>query len=402
VKEKLKRIWAYVSDAGRVKRFASYVLVAAAASALTVAVLLPTVARKMALSNNKLTILSALIEERYIGDADMTKVEDAAAHAMISATGDRWSFYIPASEMGAYMEQKENAYVGIGITITRQEDDSGIYISAVTPGGSAEEAGILAGDVIVAVDGQSSSEIGFDAMSDLIRGEEGTQVTLTILRDGTQQDIVVTRKRIQTPVAIGTLLEGNIGLVEIVNFNANCAKETVAAIEALRQQGAEKLIFDVRFNPGGYAHEMVELLDYLLPEGDLFRTVEYTGKESVEKSDASCLNMPMMVLVNGSSYSAAEFFAAALEEYGAAKIVGEQTSGKGFYQVTYTLPDGSGVALSIGKYYTPNGKCLEGIGLTPNVVVPVDEATAAAIYAGTLDPAADPQIQKAIAVLNQQ
>ena len=402
MKEKLRRIWAYISDASRIKAFAGYVLVAATASAVTVACLLPRVTRNPNLnSSNKLTVLQAMIDEYFIGDADMTKVEDAAAHAMIGALGDRWSFYIPASEMGAYQEQKDNAYVGIGVTI-QQKEDGGLQVTQVTPGGSAEEAGVLTGDVITGVDGNSIAGMTLDAVGNLVRGEEGTQVKLTVLRSGTEQEITVTRKRIYTPVATGSLLEGNIGLIRIVNFNANCTKETVAAIESLRQQGATKLIFDVRFNPGGYAHEMVDLLDYLLPEGDLFRTVDYTGKEAVETSDAACLDMSMAVLVNGSSYSAAEFFAAALSEYDRAFVVGEQTSGKGHFQVTLSLPDGSAVALSIGKYYTPKGICLEGVGITPEVVLPVDEKTAAAIKAGTLDPAEDPQIQAAIQKLNEQ
>jgi carboxyl-terminal processing protease len=304
--------------------------------------------------------------------------------------------------MEGYEQQKNNAYVGIGVTITQMEDGSGLKVTQVTIGGSAEEAGVLAGDIITAVDGKSILEMTLDGVGQLIKGESGTQVVLTVLRNGEQMQITVTRRQIKMPVAVPTMLENNIGLIQIKNFNTNCTKETVAAIKLLQAQGAEKLIFDVRFNGGGYAHEMVALLDYLLPEGELFKTVDYTGKESVEKSNASYLDMPMAVLVNGSSYSAAEFFAAALDEYDAAVVVGEQTSGKGYFQVTYALPDGSAVALSIGKYYTPQGKSLEGVGITPEFVVPVDEKTAAGIYAGTIAPMDDPQILKAIEALESK
>ena len=155
----------------------------------------------------------------------------------------------------------------------------------------------------------------------------------------------------------------------------------------------------MRYNGGGYANEMNKVLDYLLPEGELFKTVDYTGKEEVTKSNAKCLEMPMTVLVNGSSYSAAEFFAAALREYEWATVVGQQTSGKGYYQVVYQLSDGSAVGLSIGKYVTPKGVSLEGVGITPDVIVEVTKEQAAGIYAGTLDPMEDPQILAAIAVL---
>ena len=376
----------------------SYVLTAAAAAALTTALLLPFMYTAVPAGATKLTQLEQLIRDRFIGEVDLTKLEDAAANAMIGATGDRWSYYIPASQMQAYEEQKNNAYVGIGITIQRLEDGS-LKIINVTVGGSAESAGVQAGDVIVGVDGKSIAGMDLDAVKDMVRGEENTEVALTVRRGGQEQTISVTRKRIKTPVAIPKLLENNVGYIQIVNFNAGCASETIKAIEELMAQGANKLIFDVRYNGGGYASEMVDLLDYLLPKGEIFRTVDYTGKVQVEYSDAKHLDLPMTVLVNGSSYSAAEFFAAALREYEAATVIGEQTSGKGYFQVTFQLSDGSGVALSIGKYYTPQGNSLEKVGITPDVVVPVDEETAAAIYAGTLDPMEDPQILKAIELL---
>ena len=402
MKEKLKTFWekvvTFFKDRPQIITFLSYILVAVAASMLTLALTLTTTQNPT--GQSKLDVLQQLIDDRFIGEVDITRLEDMAANAMIQSLGDRWSFYIPKSEMEGYGQQKNNAYVGIGVTITQMEDGSGLKVTQVTIGGSAEEAGVLAGDIITAVDGKSILEMTLDGVGQLIKGESGTQVVLTVLRNGEQMQITVTRRQIKMPVAVPTMLENNIGLIQIKNFNTNCTKETVAAIKLLQAQGAEKLIFDVRFNGGGYAHEMVALLDYLLPEGELFKTVDYTGKETVEKSNASYLDMPMAVLVNGSSYSAAEFFAAALDEYDAAVVVGEQTSGKGYFQVTYALPDGSAVALSIGKYFTPQGKSLEGVGITPEFVVPVDEKTAAGIYAGTIKPMEDPQILKAIEALN--
>lgn len=384
----------------KIIRLLSYILVAALASVLTLQFGFPRT-ETAAQSPSKLDALADLIEEQYIGEADRTAMEDAAAAAMVESLGDRWSYYIPASEYAAYREQAENAYVGVGITIMVQEDESGFLITVVNEGGPAEEAGLKVGDVIIGVEGQSVEGMSTTDARNLVRGKEGTFVKMTILRDGEELTLDVERRQVQTTVATYELLEDNIGLVTIVNFDARCADETIAAIEALLEQGAEKLIFDVRFNPGGYASELVKVLNYLLPEGELFRTVNYQGKETVDRSDAKCLEIPMAVLVNADSYSAAEFFAAALSEYEAAIVVGEQTSGKGYYQVTYSLPDGSAVGLSIGKYYTPKGVSLEGVGITPDVVVPVDDETAAAIYAGTLDPMEDPQILRAIQSLSE-
>ena len=385
---------AYATPA-RMIRFMSYVLTASVAVLVTMASLMPQI-QSIPVGDSKLSELMALIDQRYVDDVDLSRLENVGANAIIGALGDRWSFYISAEDMAEYNNQKNNSYVGIGVTITQNADKSGLNVQEVTPGGGAEAAGVKAGDTIIAVGGQSIAGMELNAIGDLIRGEVNTEVSLTLKRGEEELTVSVKRQRIKTPVAVATLLEGNIGLVQIKNFNANSASETIAAVKSLREQGAEKLIFDVRNNGGGYAEEMVNILDYLLPAGDLFRTVDYEGKETVETSDASCLDIPMAVLVNGRSYSAAEFFAAALSEYDAATVVGEQTSGKGYFQVTFELSDGSAVALSIGKYFTPKGNSLEGIGITPNVVVPVDEKTAAAIYAGTLDPMEDPQILRAI------
>lgn len=375
-------------------RFLSYVVVAMLATAITLQMTVKT-------GTGKLDRLENLIQERYIGEADGEAMEDAAAAAMVKATGDRWSYYIPASQYEAHKEQSENAYVGIGITIQQAEDGSGFLIVMVNQDGPAQEAGIQVNDLLIAVEDQDVREMTADQVRELIRGEAGTKISLTVMRQGEHQTLAVERRRIESAVATGQMLSDGIGLVKISNFDERCASESIAAIQKLQQEGAKKIIFDVRNNPGGYAEELVKLLDYLLPEGDLFRSVSYDGTEKVDTSDADCLDMPMAVLINGSSYSAAEFFAAALQEYQAATIVGEPTVGKGVYQTTISLGDGSAVALSTGKYFTPKGNSLTDVGVIPDVRVDVDEETAEKIYYGTLGYADDLQIQAAIQVLNR-
>lgn len=375
-------------------RFLSYVVVAMLATAITLQMTMKT-------DTGKLDRLENLIQERYIGEADGEAMEDAAAAAMVKATGDRWSYYIPASQYEAHKEQSENAYVGIGITIQQAEDGSGFLIVMVNQNGPAQEAGIQVNDLLIAVEDQDVREMTADQVRELIRGEAGTKVSLTVMRQGEHQTLAVERRRIESAVATGQMLADGIGLVKISNFDERCASESIAVIQKLQQEGAKKIIFDVRNNPGGYAEELVKLLDYLLPEGDLFRSVSYDGTEKVDTSDADCLDMPMAVLINGSSYSAAEFFAAALQEYQAATIVGEPTVGKGVYQTTISLGDGSAVALSTGKYFTPKGNSLTDVGVIPDVRVDVDEETAEKIYYGTLGYADDLQIQAAIQVLNR-
>lgn len=376
-------------------RLLSYVLVAVVTCVCTMYFMLQE-------TGGKLTTLRYLINSCFVGEVDRQTLEDGAADGMVNALPDRWSYYIPASQMQANTEHMENAYVGVGITIIAREDGQGMDIVKVDPAGGARDAGILPGDILTAVEGQPIMEIGIDAASGLIRGEEGTQVKVTVMRDGVELDFVVTRKQLLVAVATGQMLEGNVGYITIANFNERCADETIARIEELTAQGATSLIFDVRFNPGGYKDELVKLLDYLLPEGDLFRSQLYNGEETVDTSDEKCLEMPMAVLMNGDSYSAAEFFAAALSEYGWAVTVGEPTVGKGYFQSTFELGDGSAVALSIGKYFTPNGRCLEEEGgLSPDVPVEVELELASKIYSGLVEPMEDPQVLAALEALKK-
>lgn len=374
----------------------SYLTTAMAACAVT---LLVTIGKTP--GSTKLDQVEYLIKNRFIEEADMEKAEDAAATAMIDSLGDRWSYYLSAADYATHKEQVENAYVGIGITISPEENGQGFLILAVQKDSGAEAAGLLAGDIITSAESQDVRGMTTAQLRDIIRGKEGTSVSLEITRDSEVLRVQVTRMQILTEVVSYEMLENSIGLIAISNFDARCADETIAAIEALREQGAQALIFDVRNNPGGYATELVKVLDYLLPEGDLFRTLDYAGRETVDKSDASFLDMPIAVVCNEDSYSAAEFFPAAIQEYGAGTIVGMPTCGKGYFQYTYELSDGSAVGLSAGKYFTPSGKSLIGTGIQPDVVVEVDDETRAKIAYGTLDAKDDPQIQAAVDILTK-
>ena len=318
---------------------------------------------------------------------------------MVAAIDDRWSGYITAADYQDYIDRVSNSYVGVGMTI-RALEAGGFEVISVEPTGPAAAAGVEAGDIVVAVFGERITELNATELSNRVKGEAGTTVDITFERDGVERTLTIERREIQTVVAEGEMLEDGIGLVTIHNFDSRCYDETSAAIESLLDQGAQKLIFDVRGNPGGYASELVKVLDDLLPEGPLFRSEYYTGRVTVDESDADCLEIPMAVLMNGDSYSAAEFFAAAMEEYDAAITVGQPTTGKGYFQTVIRLMDGSAVRLSVGRYTTPNGVCLADVGgLVPQIQVDVDEETYAAILAGTLEPENDPQLQAAIAAL---
>ena len=371
----------------------SYVLVAALACGATLFfVSAPT-------DYNKLEDLENLILTSFAGDADKTKIEDAAADAMVNAMGDRWSYYIPAAELPSFLENSENAYVGIGVTVQATDDNSGLMVIAVQPGGPAEKAGVQVGDVIIQVDGESAQDRTVTEISAMIKGEEGTVVSITVLRSGEGITMSMTRKRMETTVASSKLLNEHVGLVTIQNFDERCADETIAAIKALLNQGADMLLFDVRNNPGGYVDELTKVLDYLLPEGNLIRTVGTDGSDETVTSDADCVKVPMAVLVNENTYSAAELFAVDLSEYGVARIFGQKTSGKGFFQQVFQFSDGSAAGISVGRYYTSQGNNLEGIGLTPDEEIKLDDESEALLYNGMLEPENDAQLQAAMSYL---
>ena len=377
----------------KLMKFMSYVLVAALASAVTFAA--ANVPRE---DNAKLDELRALVDEKFIGEIDWAAAEDSAAAGMVAGLGDRWSYYMSAERYDSYLEQMNNAYVGVGITVTEREDGY-IDVVEVVKGGPAERAGIEAGDILTHADGIDLATLTMDESTGIIKGEEGTTVHLTIRRGEITWEMDVKREFFEVTVASGQMLTEDIGMVTIENFDGRCADETIDAIESLMDQGAKKLIFDVRNNPGGYKRELCAVLDYLLPEGPLFRSEYYDGTEQVDESDADCLDIPMAVLVNSESISAAEFFAAALDEYEAATVVGTQTIGKGYFQQTYRLSDGSAVGLSVGKYTTPNGVSLTDVGITPDVVVEVSEELFWQIYYGNVAWTGDPQVLAAVEVL---
>lgn len=347
--------------------------------------------------HEKLDEIVALLNEVYVDGYDTDKLGDYLAQAAVAATGDRWSYYVSAEDYDAFVESNENAYVGIGVTVESSDDlTDGVQITKVTPNSPAEEAGIEADDRIYAVEGETVESLGVDEAKNRIRGEEGTEVTLTILRGEKKFDVTVKRASVEVEVVKYSMLDGSIGYIKINNFEANSADRTIEAIDTLRGQGAKALVFDLRFNPGGRKDELVRVLDELLPEGPLFRSVDYKGNESVDYSDADCVELPMAVLVNGDSYSAAEFFAAALQEYDWATVVGTKTCGKANYQQTFRLSDGSAVAVSTGHYQTPHGVTLANVGVTPDEIVEVDNKTYLELYKEAVAVKDDAQLQAAI------
>ena len=356
----------------------------------------------LAIGQDGRTLLQAqrLIEEKFVGEYDQTAHRQATLNTMVAALGDRWSYYLTPEGYQATLEKRQNSYVGIGITVSR-EDPKDLVILAVTPGGPAEEAGVLAGDVILAVDGTPLTPENREEQIAAIKGQEGTTVTLELRRtDGSQVTLEVERRTIQEISADWVMTPDGVGMLTIYNFYSGTADLVTQGVEELLDQGAQALILDVRYNPGGYVSELVDILDLLLPEGDIFISRTADGKETVYTSDESYVDLPMAVLVNEESYSAAEFLAAQLREANGALVVGTQTTGKGYSQMLYELSDGSAMGLSTARYYTGSGVSLIGTGLEPEPSVAMTDQANAKLLAGQLPLEEDLQYQAAVRALD--
>ena len=317
--------------------------------------------------------IEKIIDDNYIGDADYNELYNAAAAAMVKSIGDKWSYFMNAEEYEAYKLSSSNEYSGIGVSV--KVNSSGEFeVFSVEESSPAANAGIAVGDIITAIDGEDVSDKTLEDVSLLIRSKVNKDFPMTLESGGDTKTVTVACEIIYKNPVSSRLLDGNIGYIKISNFEAGSSENTKKAIEQLLQTGATSFIFDVRINPGGLLTELVDLLDYILPEGDLFISVDKSGKETVQTSDKVSLKNKMIVLVNGNSYSAAEFFAAALQEYNWATVVGEQTTGKARSQITLELSDGSAVHISTHKYLTPNRVDLaEAGGVTPDIAVAQDD-----------------------------
>lgn len=337
-----------------------------------------------------------LVNTRFVGEYDPDKVVDYALSGMVQGVEDRWSYYLNAENYEAQNQRRDNVYEGIGVTVG-YSDDRGLLIQKVQPGTPAQEAGLEPGEVIVEVDGFSLAGEGQAEGVERILGEPGTPLTLVVLAaGGSRREVTLCRAEVETSSVSGQVLPDGTGYVKVSDFYSHSGRQMKDMVDSLVEQGAVRLVFDMRNNGGGFVHELTEILDYLLPEGAIFRSEDKGGKEKVTYSDESCIHLPMATLVNGDTYSAAEFFAAQLQETVGAPIIGEPTSGKGYSQQALPLPNGGALNLSTGRYRTGNGVSLIGTGVSLDVEVKLDEEENAALLAGTLEPEADAQLQTAV------
>lgn len=348
---------------------------------------------------SKFGVLMQGVEKYYIGEADLDAAAEAAYHTLVASTTDRWSYYMTAEETKAYSDYSKNQYPGIGVTVeTDPEAEYMLTISAVNKDSPAEHGGLQVGDVFLSADGQDCAGMTINELKAIIQTHVDQELAITVNRGGEAVEVTVFCVTIQTEPVSYALLEDGVGYIKVENFEDGSADGFInAAEELLEEQDASALVFDMRGNPGGQLTELLEMLDYLLPECEMFVSVDREGKEKVYTSDKDCVTVPMAVLIDGDSYSAAEFFAAALWEYELAVTVGQPTSGKGRSQTTLFFSDGSALHISNKRYLTPKRVDLsEEGGLQPDVPAALTAEEAVQFASGHLAYAADPQLQAAV------
>ncbi len=354
-----------------------------------------------AATTEKLETIFSLINTGFANEFDLDSVREGLIDGLVDGLGDQYTDYYTEEEYTELTMQTSGSYYGIGALLGREaEGDAYVLVTHVYADSPAEEAGLEDGDYIIAVDGETiSADEDTSDVATKIRGEEGTTVTLTIQRDGENMELEITRGAVaMETVAYEMIDESNmIGYVQVASFTSNTEEQFADALADLEEQGMKSLIIDLRDNGGGVVSECAEMLDDLLPEGTVVYTLDKAGNRTDYTSDDETqLAIPMVVLVNGNSASASEIFTAAMMDYEWATVIGTTTYGKGVYQSIYSLTDGSGIKITVGKFYSPLGNNFDQVGIEPDIELEY-ENTAGEDAKYSTD--TDNQIQKAIEVL---
>ena len=327
-----------------------------------------------------LQTLDGYIRENYYGDIDESKLSDGLMKGYVSGIGDKYSRYLTAAEYLTEKNENSGELVGLGLTLA--EDASGyMRISEIMEDSPAYDSGLLDGDIITAIDGLDVKEAGFSEAMDAMRGTEGSPVTLTVRREGKEQEYSFVRRSIEIKTVKAEMLGSQIGYIKITGFKQNTPQQFIDALERLTTNGAKSLIFDLRGNGGGLMTALQECLDPLLPEGVIAEAEYKDGHtETIIYSDESELDLPMVTIVDSDTASAAELFAASLRDFGKAPVVGSQTYGKGVMQETNEMGNGGAVILTVARYRTTVSDCYDGIGLTPDYQVENEDENVDAQY----------------------
>lgn len=339
---------------------------------------------------SKMEKLFQYIKSNYYTDVDDEQLLQGAYEGLFAGTGDKYSQYISKEDYEKYFEYVTGTFYGVGMTFQQQEDGSMLVISTVE-GSPAKKAGIKEGDFIVKVDGKSVEGLDSTSVRDLVRGEKGTTVTVTLSRNGEEYDAKMVRQEMPEMTVYSSMVENsNIGYIEITQFGDNTGSEFKTALKEIQEEGAEALILDLRYNGGGIVDSSVAVADELMDAGTVVYAVDRQGMRKNYTTHNGRTKMPFVILVNEYTASASEILAVGVQDNKEGTLVGTQTYGKGIIQETMGFGDGSAISLTTWEYFSPSGKTIHGVGVTPDYVVEIPA-----------DSTEDVQLLKAIEVLTE-
>lgn len=343
-------------------------------------------------TQQKIELIEGLIEENYLEDVDQESMTEGMLKGLISGLGDTYADYYTTKEYREILNSTQGDYRGVGMIMQQYEDTKEVLIVGVYEDTPADRAGIRAGDILVQVDDMVCTENDLDVVAAAIKNGEADQVHMILRRDGEKYEVDVTKEEIQVPVVAGEMLEDGIGYIQIAQFTGLASDQFAEYYQQLREQDMKALIVDLRNNPGGLLDAVVDTLRQILPEG----LVVYMQTKDGTKTEYTCdgetpIDIPLVVLVNENSASASEIFAGAVHDYGVGTLVGTRTYGKGIVQKTFPFTDGSAIKMTIAYYYTPDGTCIHGEGIEPDVGIELPE-----------DATEDVQLKKAQEILKEQ
>lgn len=330
------------------------------------------------------------IETKYVNDTDDVKLIDGAIDGMVKSLNDPHSNYLSPKMYKTLIEQTEGSFAGIGV-VMGMDNEQKIHIVGIMENSPGQKAGLQEGDEILAVDGVPVTQMAFDEVAAHVRGQAGTDVVLTIMRDNANQDITITRDNIKLKTVGHKMLDNNIGYIQIVSFSEDTANEFNEAYNDLKNQGMKALVLDLRNNPGGLLTTCVEIAKKLVPKGEIVSIVDKQGNKETYSSSLEAPEYPLAVLINKNSASASEILSGAIQDTKAGTIIGNTSYGKGSVQTILPMFEDDAVKLTIAKYYTPSGRSIDGTGITPDIEINLDE-----------NATSDTQLDKALEILKAQ
>ena len=350
----------------------------------------------------KVNLVQSYLEKYYVDEMDAEIIDDMLYTGLMAGVGDRYTYYLPEESLEQYMENANGQFDGVGIEVYSTPEGE-VVVSRVMEGQSAEAAGMQSGDVIIGVNGEDMRGCMLSDVAAKIRGKSGTDVTVMVLRKSTGEilEFTMTRSSVVLESVDSRMLGNKIGYISLSGFKENTHAQFKESLAELQEQGMQGLILDLRDNPGGLVRSVYDIGEELLPEGTMVYTLDNHEKRNDLICDSEYLDIPLVVLVNQNSASASEILSGAVKDMKAGTLVGTQTFGKGLVQRLFTLPDGSGLNITIQKYYTPNGTSIHEVGITPDEVVELPEAYRNMV-ASDIPAGQDTQLNRAVEIMGEK